>query len=208
MRADAEANRERMLDAAAEIFVEHGLDAPLNLIAQRANVGKGTLYRHFEDRDAVIDGLADRMQDRYAAIAEAAAAAPTGWEGFTIYIDGVTSMYFDLPWMVVVRARARRLVSTSGDAENEFRRVLERAWAEGSLRTDVELTDLTFITSALGGLVAVPEPLRSVVVARLRDIIFDGLRPEGVARPPLGGKPLEIERFRTYLAQRAGVFAE
>ena len=109
MRADAEANRERVLDAAAEVFVERGIDAPLNLIADRAGVGKGTLYRHFVDRDALIYGLAERLQARYAAIADAAASAPSGWEGLAISIDGVTAMYFDLPWMVVVRARAQRL---------------------------------------------------------------------------------------------------
>jgi AcrR family transcriptional regulator len=108
VRADAEVNRERVLDAAAAVFVEQGIDAPLNLIADRAGVGKGTLYRHFDDRDALLDGLAGRLQQRYAEIAEAAESAPTGWEGLAIYIDSVMAMYFDLPWMVVVRARARR----------------------------------------------------------------------------------------------------
>jgi len=205
VRADAEANRERVLDAAAEVFAEEGIDAPLNLIAERAGVGKGTLYRHFVDREAVIDGLAGRLQDRYADIAQAAESAPTGWEGLAIYIDSVMAMYFDLPWMVVVRARARRLASTNGKAEEDFRRVLDRAWAEGSLRRDVELTDLAFVTSALGGLASLPEPVRSTVVGRLRDIMFDGLRTEGVPRTPLGGKPLDVERFRKYLAERAGV---
>lgn len=208
MRADAEANRERVLDAAAEVFAEEGIDAPLTLIAERAEVGKGTVYRHFPDRDALLHGLAERLQERYAAIAAEAESAATGWDGLAIYLNGVTTMYFDLPWMVVVRARAQRLASTKGKAEQDFRRVLERAWAEGSLRTDVDLTDLAFVTSALGGLAGVPEPLRSVVVGRMRDIIFDGLRAEGVPRPPLGGKPLEIERFRQYLAERAGASEE
>lgn len=204
MRADAEVNRERVLDAAAAIFVEQSIDAPLTLVAERAGVGKGTLYRNFVDRDALIQGLADRLQAQYAEIAQAGESAPSGWEGLEIYIDGVTAMYFDLPWMVVVRARARRLTSTNGKAEHDFRRVLERAWAEGSLRADVDLTDLAFVTSALGGLASIPEPLRSTVVGRMRDIIFDGLRAEGVPRPALGGKPLDVGRLREYLAQRAG----
>lgn len=202
MRADGEANRERVLDAAAAVFAEEGIDAPLKRIAQRAHVGKGTLYRHFVDREELFDALAERLQERYVAIAEAAESAPTGWEGLTIYLDGVTAMYFDLPWMIVMRARARRLTGTQGRAEVEFRSVLERAWAEGSLRKDVELTDIAFVTSALGGLAGVPEPLRSVVAPRIRDVVYDGLRAEGGERPVLGGRPLEIERFRHYLAEQ------
>ena len=204
MRADAEVNRERLLDAAASVFVEQGIDAPLNLVAEGAGVGKGTLYRHFVDRDALVHGLAERLQVQYAEIARAAESAPSGWAGLEIYIDRITRMYFDLPWMVVVRARARRLASTNGQAEHDFRRVLERAWAEGSLRTDVDLTDLAFVTTALGGLASITEPVRSTVAGRLRDIMFDGLRAEGVPRPALGGRPLEIVRLREYLAERAG----
>ncbi|GAA1948873.1 helix-turn-helix domain-containing protein [Microbacterium deminutum] len=204
MRADAEANRERVLDAAAEVFVEHGIEAPFNLIAERAGVGKGTLYRHFIDREALMQGLADRLQRRYAEIAEAAESAATGWDGLAIYLDGVTAMYFDTPWVVVSRARARRVASTNGRAEQDFRVVLERAWAEGSLRSDVDLTDLAFVTSALGGLARLPEPLRSVIVGRMRGILFDGLRAEGSPRPPLGGKPLDLEQFRGYLAEQVG----
>jgi AcrR family transcriptional regulator len=200
MRADAEANRERLLDAASEIFAERGFDAPLQLVARRAGVGKGTLYRHFEDREQLIDGLSDRLQGRYAAMAEAAEKAPTGWDGLMIYLDGATAMYFDFPWTIVLRARARRLAYTHGKAERDFRMVIERAQAEGSLRPDVDLTDLAFVTSALGGLAAVSEPTRSVVVPRLRDIVYDGLRAEGAARPALGGKPLQIDALRDYLA--------
>jgi AcrR family transcriptional regulator len=196
VRADAEANYEKVLDAAADVFVERGIDAPLTLVAQRAGVGKGTLYRHFDDRDALILGLADRLQLKYEQIAEDATSAPTGWDALVIYIDGVTAMYFDTPWMVVVRARARRLATTKGQAEHAFRHVLERAWDEGSLRTDVDLTDLAFVTTALGGLANVPESIRPVVVARLRDIILDGLRAEGVPRPSLTGNALDIGQYR------------
>lgn len=202
MRADAEANRERVLDAAADVFAEHGIEAPLKLVAERAGVGKGTLYRHFIDRDALLQGLAERLQERYATIARDAEDASSGWDGLLTYIDGVTAMYFELPWMVVVRARARRVSSTNGRAERDFRLVLERAWAEGSLRTDVDLTDLAFVTSALGGLAEISEPVRSVVLVRLRGVVLDGLRAEGSPRPPLGAPPLEIERLREYLQRQ------
>ena len=207
MRADAEANRERLLDAAAEVFVTQGVDAQLYLVAKRAKVGKGTLYRHFEDRDAVIQGLAQRMLDRYEEIAIEADAAPTGWDGLVHSITQISVMYFDLPWVVVALARARRVIDTAGAAEEQFRRLLERAWDEGSLRKDAAFTDIVFITSALGGLADLPEPVRSKVLPRLRDLLIDGLRAEGSPRPPLPGEPLEYALFREYLSQRVGADA-
>ena len=201
MRADAEANRERVLDAAAAVFAERGIDAPLGLISERAEVGKGTLYRHFPDRDSLIIGLAARLAGRYAAIAAAAASAPTGWDAIVTYVDGVTAMYLDLPWMVVVRARSRRLIPPDDRFEQAMLMVIERARVEGSLRTDVDPADLALVPSSLSGLVDLPEPLRSGAIARQRDIILDGLRTEGAPRPPLGSKPIDVERFRQYIAR-------
>jgi AcrR family transcriptional regulator len=54
MRADAQRNYERVLSAAAHTFAEEGPDASLNEIARRANVGPGTLYRHFPNRQALL----------------------------------------------------------------------------------------------------------------------------------------------------------
>lgn len=199
MRADAEANREKLLDAAGEVFAHRGADAPLALIAERAGVGKGTLYRHFADRDAVILGLGARLRERYVAIAMAAGSAPSGWDAIVAYIDGVTGMYVDMPWLVAVRARVRELAPWDAGDERAVVAVIERAWAEGSLRRDVQPTDLAFVPSLLSGLVDLPESMRSTVIARQRDIILDGLRPEDAERPSLGGEPLDLELFREHV---------
>lgn len=57
MRADARRNAERILTVAKEVFTEQGADAPLDEIVKRAKVGAGTLYRHFPNRDALIEGV-------------------------------------------------------------------------------------------------------------------------------------------------------
>src|SRR2546425_2195928 len=53
MRADARRNYEKLINAAREVFTEHGADASLDEIAKRAGVGPGTLYRHFPNRRAL-----------------------------------------------------------------------------------------------------------------------------------------------------------
>lgn len=57
MRADALFNRNKILEAAHELFSQQGLGIPLREIAEAAEVGIGTLYRHFPNRHALIEGV-------------------------------------------------------------------------------------------------------------------------------------------------------
>jgi AcrR family transcriptional regulator len=75
MREDARRNRERLLVAARDAFVEHGAGAPLDDIARRAGVGIATLYRRFPDRPALQRQVALDLLDRSAREAAAALAA-------------------------------------------------------------------------------------------------------------------------------------
>ncbi|WP_280313837.1 TetR/AcrR family transcriptional regulator [Nocardia wallacei] len=67
MRADARRNYERIIECAREAFAEHGPQAPLDDIARRAGVGPGTLYRHFPQRDALIEAVYRSSIERLAA---------------------------------------------------------------------------------------------------------------------------------------------
>lgn len=73
MRADARANRQRIVDAARALYAEEGLDVSLNAIAQRAGIGNATLYRHFcgqpELRDAVFRERIGEIDDRLEELA-------------------------------------------------------------------------------------------------------------------------------------------
>ena len=68
LRADARRNQQQVLDAARELFIERGLDCPLEEVARRAGVGIGTLYRRFGDRDALIKAvLLDALEQSLAS---------------------------------------------------------------------------------------------------------------------------------------------
>ncbi|CAL9300058.1 hypothetical protein SUDANB135_03136 [Streptomyces sp. SudanB135_2055] len=73
-RADALRNRERIVTAAREMFVEHGPDVPLDDVARRAGVGNATVYRNFPDRDALVREVVCSVMDRTARAAEVALA--------------------------------------------------------------------------------------------------------------------------------------
>ena len=65
-RADAAARRALILDAADAVFGQHGVTAPLDLVVEKAQVGRATLYRNFPDRTALIEALLDRAVARIA----------------------------------------------------------------------------------------------------------------------------------------------
>ena len=72
LRADARRNQEQVLQAARTLFVERGIDCPLEEIARRAGVGIGTLYRRFGDRDALVRAVLVDALELSRASAEAA----------------------------------------------------------------------------------------------------------------------------------------
>jgi AcrR family transcriptional regulator len=74
MRADARRNHEQVLVAARDLFLERGIDAPLDEVARRAGVGIGTLYRRFGDRDGLVRAVPLDALTHSIGVAEAALA--------------------------------------------------------------------------------------------------------------------------------------
>ena len=67
MRADARRNSDLLIASAREVFTEKGAEAPLDDIAKRAGVGAGTLYRHFPNRESLIEAV---YRDEVATVAD------------------------------------------------------------------------------------------------------------------------------------------
>jgi AcrR family transcriptional regulator len=89
LRRDAARNRERILEAAGEVFATRGLEVTLDDIAHHAGVGVGTVYRRFHDKEQLIDALFDDRMDAVLTVAEEALAADDPWlglEGFFVSI--------------------------------------------------------------------------------------------------------------------------
>src|SRR5947199_7108596 len=85
-RADARRNYEKVLAAAREAFAEGGESTALEEIARRAGVGIGTLYRHFPNRQALLEALyVDEVEEVCRSAAELDGADP--WEAFNRWFD-------------------------------------------------------------------------------------------------------------------------
>ncbi|MCA8906617.1 MAG: TetR/AcrR family transcriptional regulator [Rhodospirillaceae bacterium] len=179
LRADALRNRERLLEAAKAAFTEAGPEASLEEIARRAEVGIGTLYRHFPTRNDILAAVYRREVEQLGAAAErllgemAPADALRQW--LRLSVDYLATKKVIAPALGTMEGGASALYAASSQhIRGAMDLLLERAIAAGEVRADVETADLV---QALAGLAYNPDsPGWRERALRLIDILLAGLR--------------------------------
>lgn len=178
MRADAQENHDRLLDAAARAFARDGADASLKAVARDAGVGIGTLYRRFPTRDRLIEATYRHETARLCAAAPAllleegdAVTALRAWmERFVDYMDVKHGMGAALQAVLVSDGEQRM---HTRDLLTEAIATLTRAGVEqGRIRPELDPYDLLM---GLGGvtLIAGPDNQRALAT-RLLDLLLHG----------------------------------
>jgi len=194
LRADALRNRRRVLDAAAEVFAERGLDAGVDEIARRAGVGHATVFRRFPTKEALVaELLRDRMQavlDRTASLLDEEPA-----EGFRRFLEEAVSMQrSDRALFEAIGGRVphgEELVAVQRAMLERVGELLSRAQEAGAIRSDLTAEDVPFLTAAVsfaGGPCARFTP---DVWRRYLAIVLDGLRPDGASPLPVAAPTAE-----------------
>lgn len=177
-RRDAVRNRAKLVASARELFARKGVDVPVEEITHHAGVGMGTLYRHFATKDELIDAVLENAFAEILALAQRAAVAEDAWAGLTMFFEGALELRF--------QNRGIRELIASGDrgahhAEMRKRirpliqRLIERAQAQGVLRPDFKLDDVSFVFQAVGGVIEAGTGGRSTWRRHL-SFLLDGLR--------------------------------
>jgi AcrR family transcriptional regulator len=179
LRVDAQRNRDRLLEVAAQSFAHDGPQVSLDAVAKQAGVGIGTLYRHFPTREALIEA-AYRQE-----LAKLCDAVPGLLDAMPA--DRALRTWMDLfaEYMAAKRGMAdalRTVIASGGDPYAHSREallgaittLLAAAAAAGTVRDDVAPVD---VLVSLGGMAAATaDPDRSEQTARLLDLLMDGLR--------------------------------
>ena len=179
MRADARRNRELLLTAAAAVYAERGVDASLEEIARRADVGIGTLYRHFPTRDALneavyrheVERLCDGVDELITANAPDVALA-VWMRRFAGYVATKKGMATALK--SVLGADSELFAYSRGRIMTAIGALLDNAVAAGAIRDDVDADDL--IRAMSGICMATDTSGGSERTARLVDLLVDGMR--------------------------------
>lgn len=190
LRADARRNRERILAAARDAFAEYGGAAQIDDVARRAEVGVGTVYRHFPTKDDLLMALAAEHFATLAGLARAALAEqPDGWEAFAGFLRAAAAhqasdkSVFDVLTATPQAGRSRAARDEGlWDAVGEL---VNRAQAAGALRADILPDDIPMLMCAVGEADRVGPPGSQPVWPRMLALILDGLRADAPDRAPL-----------------------
>ena len=201
LRADAERNRQRIVEAARAVFAERGLDAPLEAIAQRAGVGPATLYRRFPRReDLVVACFAPKLAE-YADAVEEALREPDAWAGFCAYVERICGMQAaDLGVQDVLTKTfptARAVEEQRAHAFERLTELIRRAQAQGDLRADFVPEDVVLLLLANAGVVRATRAAAPGAWRRFVGLMLDGLRAD-CARP-LPAPPTPAQTYRAML---------
>ena len=179
-RADAQRNRERILEIAKIAFTRHGAEATLDDIARHAGIGSGTLYRHFPTRDALIEAVYCSEVEKLTAAGQRFAATMPALEALRawmlLFIDHVADKRLFLPAMDTVAGGSMRLFEGArGHIHGAFLALVQRAIDSGDLRTDIDPDD--FVRALIGIFHTMAMPGWEPSARRIVDILIAGSRP-------------------------------
>jgi AcrR family transcriptional regulator len=180
-RADAVRNRERIVEAARELFAECGAATQMDDVARRAQVGVGTVYRHFPTKQALLGELLATKFRAHAETARKWAGEEDAWvafEGFLrevfAYIAADAVLQQRAMWIDDGEALAHAAAARAGVVEI-VGGIIERGKAQGRIRASFTVQDIPAIMCAVGAVMAAESrmPMRAEAFV---EFVIDGLR--------------------------------
>jgi AcrR family transcriptional regulator len=153
-RADVRRNHERLLAAARDVFVRHGVDASLNEVARRAGVGPATLYRHFPTREALLEALLAGRYDELAATAHELRRESTPLDAITAWLRAfmahvTTFRGLAAPVKTALHDERSALYSACHAMQAAWHELVAHAKESGAIRTDTDPADLLRLANAI-----------------------------------------------------------
>ncbi len=179
LRADARRNRDKLVEVAADAFARDGIDTSLEEIARTAGVGIGTLYRHFPNRDALLEAVFRRNVDDIADQADQlletlpADQALAEWMSrFVRYVATKKGLASHLK--SVVSHDAEIFAYSHAKMDSVMKRLVEAGQREGTIRPDVDYLD---VLKGLSGVCMMSDvPGWQDQACRISGLLMDGLR--------------------------------
>ena len=187
LRADARRNREAVIAAAKKLFAEEGLDAQMPDVAKHANVGVGTVYRHFPTKDDLIAALVAERFERLAQKASEGLLAEDAWEGMADFIRFSAQLQADDRGLCEVMGSRPEVMDAAAHAAGLpeiCEGLVKRAQRSGQLRRDLTWEDIPMIACGLGRITQATVGPASGRWPRLLEIILDGLRAPASGKLP------------------------
>ena len=179
LRSDGQRNRENLLKVAKAAFTAGEVDIPLDEVARRAGVGIGTLYRHFPNRDALIEAVYRAELDSLADAAPILAAQHPPVEALRawmrLFVDYIAAKLVIAPALNGLAGGTGALYAQSGTVlQDAIEKLMSAAVASGDISADIEPVDLLRALAGVSNYAAGPGWENSA--KRLVDILIAGSR--------------------------------
>jgi AcrR family transcriptional regulator len=179
-RADAQRNRERILDVAKEAFTRSGANASLDDIAKQARVGPGTLYRHFPTREELLQAVYRSELEKLAAAGQKFAQTMTPIKALRtwllLFIDAIAAKQLIAPALNTLVGDHKKIFEASyAEMHEAIRSLVKRAIESGDMRKDLDPMDLLRALVGVANVATSPDWQQSA--KRLVDILIAGSRP-------------------------------
>src|SRR5258706_6294774 len=181
-RADAQRNRERILEVAKEAFTRSGANASLDDIAKQAGVGPGTLYRHFPTREELLQAVYRSELEKLAAAERKFAQTMTPIEALRawllLFVDAIAAKQIIAPALNTLVGDHKKVFAASyAEMQEAIRSLVKRAIKSGDIRKDLDAMDLLRALVGVANVTTSPGWQQSA--KRLVEILITGSRPNG-----------------------------
>jgi AcrR family transcriptional regulator len=204
LRADAERNRQRILDAARELFALRGLGVTLNDIAHHAGVGVGTVYRRFPDKQQLIEDLFEQQLEALAGMMQDALADPDPWHGLTRFmVRALELQASDRGFKEVALGSERTLAHGAALRARMLpmaAQLIERARQAGDLRADFVPQDIPITQLMIGTVIDAARDVKPDLWRRYLEIFMQGIRAHPSDPEPLSTEPVGPDEAQHVLA--------
>ncbi len=180
-RADAQRNRERILEVARALFTRHGVSVGLDEVARQAGVGAGTLYRHFPTRDSLLEAVYRSEVEKLASAEQQLTATLPPVEALKawmlLFVDYVAAKQIIAPALNTLVGKPSTLFDPSGTLiKGAINALVARAVASGDIQPDLDPIDL--LRALVGVSNVASEPGWTQSAKRLVHILIAGSRPQ------------------------------
>jgi AcrR family transcriptional regulator len=203
LRADAERNRKRLLDAAAAVFAERGLEASTAEIARRAGVGQGTVFRRFPTKDDLVAAI---VVDRLHEITDAARAllADPPLEGAVLaFMAQLASIHVRDRGLIEAVNGTRALADPAvhdahGDLMDVLENVVKKDRQAGLVREDLGAFDVMALGKAVAS--ACEPGIVTASYKRYLAVVAAGLKPSDEKLPGKAPTRAQLDRLLAELS--------
>lgn len=180
LRVDARENRDRVLQAARDLFGERGLDVTMREIARHAGVGPATLYRRFPTRQHLVAAAFEDELELCRSVVLDGAGHPDAWSGIRSVVEQIVELnarnqgFVDA--LIAEGHISDRIVAHRSELFRALAALTRRAKAEGTLRQDFVVDDLLLVLLAARGLRGGDVRERAIAARRFGALALDAFR--------------------------------